>query len=223
MKKLIFLTFGFIVIILAGYFLNENVKKITAASLGYDSHYLPGYARYMFYSNSILPIAKSIREEYRKKGDTTEAFLKDKKFLKLIKTDERNLACIELSGVLFTLLVSISSLLFWLNRRKKNKVIEWFDWLALIASLFYMREIVVMSIDLFYGGKLCSEAKLWSAVGLHWYYADWICFVLGILWLIFMVIKVVPAKSRIIFFISGFLGSITGFLLIVYFVGRYLL
>jgi len=219
LKKFIFLTFGFILIILSGYYLNETIKKITAKTIGYESRYVHAFVRCMFHNDSLNNSFLKIRESYRNSGDTSQSFRKDKEWLKLVKINERDYALIESSGNLFTLSISLFGLLTWLIRRKKKIIIKWFDWIFLILSLFFLRETVVIGFDLTQMAKLCDEAKFWDFFGLHWFVPDIILFCLGIILLGFIIFYVVPKNYRLSFFLSGFFGSILSFFLIVRYVG----
>ena len=223
MKRFIMLTFGFVVVILVGYFLNEDVKKATATALGYSGSYERYFARCLFQSDSMNSAFEKIIESYRSLGDTSQAFRKDKEWVKLIKLDERNYAIIESSGNLFTFLISITGLTAWFIRRRKKIIIKCGDWLALMMSLFFLRETIIIGIDFIAHRKLCDEAKFWKYLGLNWYYSDLILFWLGIILLLFILFYVVPKNYRLTFILSGFLGSIISFILIVRFLGNLLL
>jgi hypothetical protein len=217
-RKYVYLTVGFILVILVGYFLNENVKKVTAKRIGYDTYYIPAMGRCTYYNYTIDSTLKNIHDEYLKSGDTSQAFRKDKEWVKLIKIDTRNFAIIESSGYLFTFFVSLIGFLIWFIRRKKKLIIKWLDWLSLILSLFFMREILVIGY-LFWHGILCNEKKLWDFFGLNWYYTYITLFIFGIIWLIFILIRVLPKEYRLKFIVSGFLGCIIGFYLVTRFIG----
>jgi hypothetical protein len=217
-KILFLLTLAFVVMITSGYLLNENVKRLTAGTIGYGNYYLPSFARYMFYSDSLNSSLQKIRDDYKNNGDSSQAFRKDKAWIKLIKTDERNFAIIEFSGDLFTFLISLIGLSLWNFRRKKEKIVQWFDWLFLMMSLFFMRETAVIGFDLFRGSKLCNEAKLWRYLGFHWYYIDLVFFILGLASLIFIIVYLVPPKDRIRFLISGLIGFVMSYLILLKFI-----
>ncbi len=223
MKRFMSFTIGFITIILVGYFLNENIKKATATSIGYSGYYNRYIGRCMFYNDSMESSYDKIRKSYTSRGDTSQAFRKDKEWVQLVKLDERNYAIIESSGNLFTLLMSITGFMIWFIRRRRKILIKCVDWLALMMSLFFLRETIVIGIDLIAHRKLCDEAKFWKYLGLNCYYSDLILFWLGIILLLFILFYVVPKNYRLTFILSGFLGSIISFILIVRFLGHLLL
>jgi hypothetical protein len=222
MKKFLILTLQFLLVIIAGYLANESTKMITASAFGYESYYRPYIGRFTHHSSSMSDSFEAVRNSYHERGDTTDAYTSNKAWLELLKKDERDHAIIELSGKLFTLFISISGLFFWFYRRNNYMKIGGVDRLSLIMSLFFWREMLVIGVDLLNGSKLCVETKLWVYLGINWYYAEIVYFALGILFTIYILFKLLPKQERLQFIAAGIVGSIIGFIILVYFIGLYL-
>lgn len=203
--KQIILICTYIFVILLGYYLNENVKKITASTLGYKTIFEAAYGRCMFYNEDMFYKFNSIKDEYKSKGDFKNGFKKDKRWLELVKLDTRNYAFIELSSYIFTIFISILGFSIWKSRRKQSNELELIDYISLIMCLFYMRNIIVIGYGLLIRSHFCDEFKLWQYFGFQWFYIDIIPFTLGIILLLYIIFKIIQYKIRLNFTICVFL------------------
>jgi hypothetical protein len=222
MKQFFTLFSLFLSVILVAYTTNEYVKLLTAKSMGYESEYDSYYVRLMFHSPNLNDSLIEIKNSFFNRCDTTQNFRKDPNWIKLIKQDRKNFAIIEFSGKLFTTLVSILGLIIWRYRRKKGFRIRFYDWISLMFSLVFWRELILAIIDLFNGYKLCRESELYNYFKLDYDITDTSIINIGIIFTAYIVLLAVPKNYRIKFIIAGLLAGISGFYLLGYHIGKHL-
>lgn len=222
MKQFFMLIFLFLSVILVAYTANEYLKLLTAKTLGYVSEYDSYYVRLMFHSPALNDSLFEIKNLYINSGDTTQNFRKDPNWIKLINQDRKDFAIIEFSGKLFTTLVSILGLIIWCYRRKKGFRIRFYDWISLMFSLVFWRELILAIIDLLNGFKLCRESELYNYFNLDYAITDTSIFIIGIIFTVYIIFFAVPKKYRIKFITTGLLAGISGFYLLGYHIGKHL-
>lgn len=220
-KQVAFLTLSFIIIITLVFFANEFIRKETGNSLGYNSRYVNGFGRYFFYNEDLYSKKNAIYDHYQSIPDSLNSWKKHPQYLEYQNRVDKDLALIDLSGKLFTIFCSIISLVFYLVRRKRKYLFIWFDWLLLISSLIFIKEGVWELYDFIRGSKLCDECCLWDVIGIKWIYGNAIILLLSFVWFLYIQLFMVPKGYRLKFFISGFVGSIVGFFILLWYIAPY--
>ncbi len=204
----------FVIIVFLGHFINENVRKITAKIYNYEATFANYSLRYNFYNNEVNDKFLVVRNKYIENGDFSNSFKYDKKWLELVKYDNKSYAMIELSGYFFTTIISIVGILLYKSKRNYNYNLNYKEWIYIFLSLFFMRNIFIFIFDLIIQSRLCNENKFWEYFGFHWFYITSIPILLGMLWLLIIIFKFIPKIERFIFILVSFIGLIISYELI---------
>ncbi|HET8885821.1 MAG TPA: hypothetical protein VFM70_05655 [Salinimicrobium sp.] len=232
-KSFFLLTLVFILFTVIGTISHEYGHIAIAKMLGYETKLHYGSMNYYprgYLDDNNLKALKSITKEY--------ADLKYESWPKEIKekTEEHHNILqqrywsgksnkgllVTIGGPIQTIITGIIGLIILLFRRKTIHLngLKFMDWLSIFLSLFWLREIfnLVTSIGgeiispdgTWFGGdelKISQDLDLWSGT------IPIILGILGILVSVFTVFVIVPKKLRLTFIVSGFIGSISGFIL----------
>jgi hypothetical protein len=188
-KEFFLYLFCFIIVIQIGFLLTEYVKIITASLLGFSHEFRPILGLTMFYPETEL----------------MEPFY------------THQLNKIEISGLVFTHLVSLIGLItLWIRRKTLFTNQSIMDLLLAIMSLFFMRDIIYPGIFVLFNFIPCQAYELYKSLPLNGFLLLRIHFFLGLMMLGF-VVWILPSNKRLIFILSGALASVISFFMIVKF------
>jgi hypothetical protein len=202
----------FIPIVYVGMASHELVRNTQAQSLGYHIH--SSLAGFLFFSNdTIIVKLDSIARVYPdfKQGKETETFKTCR------NQNEKNMAFIQLSGLVFSIGISLFGLVLLLKRRKKNNTsFAFVDWVGVVLSLFVVREVLVSFIWIMCGSVFCDFAALYQYFNVPVFPFIWGVFIYGLLVVLIVLLKFVPRNRILPLFIGGVLGGLIGGVLWMY-------
>lgn len=205
---LLLLSLAFAAMVPLGAGLVEWVKASVASGFGYVADYKPFIGRSLYYN----PEWDLAFEQVRAAGDQhANGLLKST----LLKKREQDLAILNLSGRMFTLLFSTISILIYLKRRRQALRFSFLDWGLLLGGLFFMRDLVVDAHALCFHFYLCDEIIQWKYLGLPFIWATRISCLFYTALFAYVFLKV-PSRLRFMFFLAGLSGSAAGLFLWLY-------
>jgi hypothetical protein len=220
LKKLLILSFAFVLFTAIGTVSHEYGHIIVAESLGYDTtlHYSS-----MNYNNSQLnDELYEIYNNNKTEINNDTNFKKRAEYESIIEKLTTDGFLITLGGPLQTTITGTIGLLILLWRRKKTQCnrLKPIDWLAVFLSLFWLREVfnLVMSI----GGKIIfqsgsyfggDEKNMSEFLKLVPGTFSIILGVIGLAVSLIVIFGFVPNRLRLTFILSGLIGGMTGFIL----------
>jgi hypothetical protein len=212
---------AFIVVTIIGMTLHENVRRITAESLGYECHFNNGWGHLLFINEKLQKESYKIRET-NNEAIKSKQFFKDRdKWDALVLRDRKDKAMIELSGLIFTFSLSMIGLLILLLRRKINLYrFRLVDWAAVFLSLFIVKEAVTSLQRIYFGRMLCDHAKLAEYFGMPVFRSEWILLIYSILFSVLILFRFIPRNRLFPFVLAGILGGLTGVILWLLFAGN---
>lgn len=219
-KRLLILSFTFILFTAIGTVSHEYGHIIIAESLGYDTTLHYGSMNYnnSHLSDELYEIYNNNKTEINNGAD----FDKKAEYKNLIEKLTTDDFLITLGGPLQSTITGTIGLLILLWRRKKIRFnrLKSNDWLAVFFSLFWLREVfnLVMFVGNeimspngnYFGGdeKIISEfLKLGSGT------FSIILGIIGFAVSLIVILRFVPNRLRLTFILSGLIGGILGYIL----------
>ncbi len=119
---------------------------------------------------------------------------------------------IDLAGKICVWLISLIGIAFLIYYKRNHLEFNYKSWAAVLLSLFYMRDVVIYLFFLVFKWLPCGEAKPFFYLGLSLNFSLIIFTIIGFLLLLTNTLFI-PKKHWLLFAISGFLGSILGFII----------
>ncbi len=202
----LYLTLGFALMVPAGAFITEKVKEVVAHGLGYKAHYRPGLGRSMYYSPMMGKAYNDIEELY---AHDAEKYKVTPEWKALMDKHNWDLATIQLSGRIFSLLVSAVGLFIYFSRRRKGRSVLAVDWICILLGLFFMRDVVIDSASFYFKFTLCDENAIWTLLGWPVWTTLGVLIALGLILFLFILYKI-PKRYLLLFLLSGFIGTCAG-------------
>jgi hypothetical protein len=213
----------FVAVAIIGMTLHENVRKITAQTLGYEGHFCKGWGQLLFSNEKLQNDIRTIRESNIEAIKSNQFFKDRDKWDALVLRDRKDEAMIELSGLIFTFSLSMVGLLILLLRRKTNpNRFRLVDWSAVFLSLFIVKEAVTSFQRIYFGRMLCDHAKLAEYFGMPVFLSEWILLIYSMLFSVLILLRFVPRNRLFLFVLAGILGGITAVILWLLFAGNML-
>ena len=220
------MSLGFILSTIIGTVSHEYGHYTVAKSLGYSSTVSYGYTNWD--DNNTRPFIDSTYSKYSNEINLNIDYPRKSEFdqiqQKLIKDD----FWITLGGPIQTMLTGTLGLILLLNQRAKilrTQRINLYQWFCIFLSLFWLRQftnLVTWVIGYFIKGKFSlngDEIGLALSLGLPKETLAVCTAIIGLLILIFVVLKIIPVDKRITFISAGLFGGIFGYLFWLYCIG----
>jgi hypothetical protein len=161
-----------------------------------------------------------------------QAFPRKEEWHAIFERRQSDSLYISIGGPAQTILTGLIGLSMLLYRRRFIHVngMKTFDWLAVLLSLFWLREICNLVLGLGEGiirgnGRYFwgDEAKINHALGLSPGLIPISFGVIGLAIALYVIFKIIPYNERRIFIMSGFIGGGIGFFLWMFLIGPQLL
>lgn len=211
----------FIAVAIIGMTLHENVRRITAVTLGYEGHYCKGWGQLLFSNEKLQQDFRAIREANNEAIKSYQFFMDKDKWDALVLRDRKDKAMIELSGLIFTFSLSMIGLMILFMRRKTNLYrFKLIDWSAVFLSLFIVKEAVTSLQRIYFGRMLCDHAKLAEYFGIPVFESEWMLLIYSILFSALILLRFVPRNRLFLFLLAGIFGGLTGVILWLLFAGN---
>ncbi|MCB9261884.1 MAG: hypothetical protein H6607_05870 [Flavobacteriales bacterium] len=216
MKNAIILTILFAVATILGACFGEVIFKTASHTFGNEVRYDRGRARLETYNLEI-------------DAERNKLYQQNQPFSELRETPEwkelelkNNKISIKIYSItkLSMLVISVFGLVMLNQRRKNNNEFEPKHWLFVFLSLFFMRESIIALLNTL-NIWTCSELHAWIHLTKYVFRPQYVIMALGAL-IFIATVALIPKNKRILFFISGFFGSVIGFYFWIFWVGRIL-
>ncbi|MBC8757343.1 hypothetical protein H2O64_21925 [Kordia sp. YSTF-M3] len=236
-KWVVIFSLGFVVCTIVGTQTHELGHAAVAQSLGYETELYYGsmtyYHKGYFEDADVKKLDafydrngsfKNFTEADKKHADQLQAII-DEKF----PYNETHSFLVTLGGPLQTILTSFLGLFILTYRKsKKRREFKRYDWIAIFLSLFVLREVFntfMATVSYFINGTNNfhgDEFRISSYLDVHQWSIPILTGVFGTIIAVYVIFKIIPLKYRFTFIISGFLGSISGFILWFNYLGPWL-
>lgn len=230
-RLLIGLLAGFISFTIAGTLSHEAGHFVVAKYCGFDASIHYGYTSFDQMPTAFKQTDDTIRalhDKYklvRKRGrhyilsDSID-FPEKRQYEALIRRQQQTLFLIDLGGPLQTMLTGTAGFVLLTSNRRwwaKKKELAKLVWVIVFATLFWLRQsfnLAMATYGALVGGSWPSqmdETKL--AIHLHLWPAtiSLVTGLTGLSVLAFVTLRVIPAKQRLTFIVSGLVGGSFGF------------
>lgn len=207
LKKLITYTLAFFIAVQVGEITVEYSKVYFAELFGYDAYYEKAFGRLFFYNAETQ---NEIKEIYNSKNLNFDNKFSDNEFKTITDKNTFYLAIIEYFGIFLTLIITITGIRWRYFRIKKNKDFTKIDIMPLMLSFFFLREPIIVLWHHINKILLCNDKMKWEIIGLNPYIYFYLFYLLSVILIVYILFKLVPKNDRIIFIISGLIGSIIG-------------
>jgi hypothetical protein len=205
LKLFVFLTAGFIMATPLAAFLTEHVKKTVATTLHHETLFDPELLHSRYENTPLKNALQNIEASFPMND---EGFRKLPEWQALHALYNRNYTLIELSGRLFNGIISGIGLSIFLIRRRHSRTMGIIDYTAVLFGLFFMRDVIMDTLNMHFTYLLPEETILWNRIGISPFVALPLLSCLCVLLLTFVIYKI--PKERLIFMGSGLLGIYIG-------------
>lgn len=111
---------------------------------------------------------------------------------------------IDFSGKLFTWIISFIG--FKIGSKASSETIKFFGF---ALSLFFMRDVCIALIESTSGVAYCTNNGIWKVLNINHNIASWIYAIIGVSIFCYL-IYLVKDRRRLIYILSGFIGTIIG-------------
>ncbi|MFA6571341.1 MAG: hypothetical protein WCT77_08900 [Bacteroidota bacterium] len=137
-----------------------------------------------------------------------------------------------IGGPIQTMLTgTIGLILLWIFRKSfyNTERLSIVQWCFIIISLFWLRQtanLVTWIGGYFYTGHFSTrgdEIRIALYLGLPFWSLSVLTAIIGAFILALIIFKIIPGKQRLTFVISGFTGGITGYILWLVLLGKYIM
>ena len=204
-RLLVLLTTGFAIATPCAAYLSEEIKKFTATQLGYETRFDPELQHSRYFNEPLKDAMRNIQATFPLNDD---GYLLDPEWMLLNASYTRSHSLIDLSGRLFNLVVSMAGLCILLTRRKRKKPMGIIDYTALVMSFFFLRDVVMDTLNIYYHYLLDEDVILWNRLGISPITSITIFSILCLLLTGFILYKI--PRDRLIVIASGCIGIYFG-------------
>jgi len=215
----IYLTIGFIAFTVIGTLSHEFGHYAVAKYFGWNPQ-----IRYAYctagngYNNSRL---KEIYDLRNIEINTNKPFPEKEEFEKLREKYRMIGSMMTLGGPIETILTSIIGLIILIIYRRKISIKEslsFINWLAVFIALFILRQTANMFVGfgiLLFTSRMPhgDEFGISWMIGLNPWALDIITGVIGLLFLAWIIFRIIPISERFTFILSGIFGGVSGYIL----------
>ncbi len=211
--------------------LTHELGHIAVAKfLGYDAYIHYGSMNFLpkgYNDNENVKERKKIYEEFSEAINSGKTFKKEDRYIELgndikerFPNSQTDSTLVTLGGPIQTMLTCFLGLYILSYRKSRYKLeFRFLDWLGVFLSLFVLREVFNLSMALgktllfvktnFSGDEFILSRSLFNN--------QWLIPVMmgaiGLIISVYLVFEIIPAKYRITFIISGFIGGIFGYII----------
>lgn len=222
----LFLSLVFILSTIVGTISHEFGHFTVAKYLGYSSTISYGYTNWD--DSKSRPFMDSISSKYSNELEANLDFSGKKEFDLIREKQMKDAFWITLAGPIQTMLTGTIGFLLLLTQRRKileTKSINFYQWLCIFLSLFWLRQLanlVTWLIGYFFNGKFSvdgDEVELALSLRLPKETLVVSTGIIGLAILIFIIFKIIPINKRITFISAAIFAGILGYLFWLVWVG----
>ena len=215
----IYLTLGFIAFTVIGTLSHEFGHYAVAKYFGYNPRI--GYAYTIYGGDSKNKRLYEIWNKREFEIDNKKTFPEKAEFEKLHDIYLKEGRLTTLGGPIETLLTSLIGIIFLIIFKKKinsKDSLSKVNWLTVFTALFILRQSANMFVG--FGILLLTsrtphgdEFGISWMIGLNPWALDIITGVLGLLFLAWIIFRIIPISERFTFILSGIFGGVSGYIL----------